>query len=86
MFSLIAIFLTSFDLIFLTFTIHNLTKIITDPIEGILRPTSRLRIYLITTILSSTLVTMLSYMSKVFGRSVNFILINLANVNMFYPN
>ncbi len=69
--SMICIFLYSFICIFLTFTIHNLYKVITDPIDGILRPTGRLRLYMLVSTIASLLVTALSYMSKVYGRSVS---------------
>jgi hypothetical protein len=75
--SFISIFLHLFDWIFLTFTLHNLNKVITDPIDGVLKPTNRIRIYVIVALLASGLSTVLSYMSKVFGRSVS-LLINLS--------
>lgn len=68
--SLYAVFIYSIDWIFLTFTIHNLYKIITDPIQGILRPTLRLRFYTFTSFFSAVAVTLLTYMAKVYGRSV----------------
>ena len=58
------------DIIFLTLAIHNLMKIMTDPIEGILKPNLRLNVYLIFTFISSAVITMLSYMAKVYGTSV----------------
>jgi hypothetical protein len=82
--SLVAVFLYTADWIFLAFTLHNLRTIINDPIEGILRPNARINIYLVITFSSSIITTVLSYMSKVFGRSV--ISINLANDYMFYKN
>lgn len=69
--SMISIFIFCFNWIFLTFSFHNLYKIITDPIEGIFKATIRLNIYLMLTILISAAVTILSYMAKIFGRSVN---------------
>jgi hypothetical protein len=47
-------------------------KIITDPIEGILKPNARIRFYQIVTIVSSIGIAILSYMAKVLGRSVIF--------------
>ena len=58
------------DIIFFTFTIHNLMKIMTDPIEGILKPNIRLNMYVVLTLAGSSIFTLLSYMAKVFGRSV----------------
>jgi hypothetical protein len=68
--SFVAIFLYLFDWIFLTFTLHNLSKVINDPIAGILKPSKRIRLYIIIAFGASGTATVLSYMSKVFGRSV----------------
>ncbi len=82
--ALISIFLHSFDWTFVALTLHNLKKIFTNPIEGILKPDKRLKIYLIITFATAGITTLLSFMASVHGRSV---IINnniLAYVDMFY--
>jgi hypothetical protein len=55
----------------------------TDPIDGILRPYFRMRLYVIFTLVASASVTALSYMSKVFGRSVSFYLLHQPMLTCF---
>ena len=42
-----------------------------DPIEGILRPVKRLRIYFIISFAISSSATLLTFLTKLYGRSVN---------------
>lgn len=57
-----------------------------DPIEGILKPDARLRNYLIVTIIFSSAATLLSFMAKVYGRSVSVYIHPLAYADMFHQN
>lgn len=83
--SLLTTFLHCFDWVFLTFTIHNLYKIIMDPVEGILRPEKRLRIYLISSFIISGASTLIVFLTKIYGRSVRH-KYNLANAYVFHKN
>jgi hypothetical protein len=67
---MLAIFIYCYDWTFLALTIHNLRMIITDPIDGILKPNSRLKAYVLIAFIVAFVTTILSYMAKVFGRSV----------------
>ena len=53
-------------------TLHNLTKIITDPIEGILRPTLRYRIYIIFAFAFSSGATAMTVIAELYGKSVKY--------------
>ncbi len=78
----ISVFLYSCDWVFLALTLHNLRKVINNPVEGILKPRVRINLYIVITIIASCITTVLCYMSAVFGRSVIFL--NQADADLFY--
>lgn len=45
-----------------------------DPVDGILKPDARFRNYLIITFLFSVGATLLTFLGKVYGRSVSYVL------------